>query len=104
MSADPSHTDAVDTTGDPYSHRMSYDGAGHPTFQSVNDEQAHDDTGTEAGKKKKGSASSAANDMELRRLFAENRGRPLKEVAAEVIVHERGPRSEKTKQIFAMLW
>ncbi|KAL8829049.1 MAG: hypothetical protein Q9191_002236 [Dirinaria sp. TL-2023a] len=103
MSAEPSHTDAVDTAGAPFGHRVSYDEAVHPTFQSVNDEQAQEDTGTEAGRKKKGSASSAANDMELKRLFAEHRGRPLKEVAAEVIVHERGPRSEKTKQIFAML-
>ena len=104
MSAEPSHYHAVGTMGGPYSHRMSFDEIGNPTFQSVNDEQVQDDTGTEAGKKKKGSASSAANDMELRRLFSEHRGRPLKDVAAEVIVHERGPKSEKTKQIFAMLW
>lgn len=63
-----------------------------------------DDTGTTDGKKKKGSASSIANDLELRKLFRENVGRSLKEVAAQVLSNERGPRSEKNKQIFAMLW
>lgn len=56
------------------------------------------------GKKKKGSASSIANDIELRRLFRDNQGRSLKDVAAQVLANERGPKSEKTKQIFAMLW
>lgn len=102
MSAGPQHSSNVDISGNTLGRRQSFDGP--PPFQGINDEQAQEDTGTEAGKKKKGSASSAANDMELRRLFAEHRGRPLKDVAAEVIVHERGPKSEKTKQIFAMLW
>ena len=63
-----------------------------------------DESGTGDNKKKKGSASSMANDQELRRLYRENKGRSLKEVASQVLANERGPRSEKTKQIFAMLW
>ena len=66
--------------------------------------EANESQGPEDGKKKKGSASSLANDAELRRLFRENVGRDLKDVAAQVLANERGPRSEKTKQIFAMLW
>jgi regulatory factor X len=51
-------------------------------------------------KKKKGSASgSATNDKELRQLLAQNEGRHLKDVAAEVIQNDR-----TSKQLFAMLW
>lgn len=81
----------------------SYDGKENQGLESLNEEQPQDD-GTGEGKKKKGSASSLANDIELRRLFRENQGRSLKDVAAQVLANERGPRSEKTKQIFAMLW
>ncbi|KAL8791389.1 MAG: hypothetical protein Q9213_000005 [Squamulea squamosa] len=82
-------------------HYQSYDNSG---LEQMNGEQGIDDNGTTDGRKKKGSASSLANDIELNKLFHENRGRSLKEVAAQVLANERGPRSEKTKQIFAMLW
>jgi len=71
---------------------------------NFNDEQTQDDAGPGETRKKKGSASSIANDHELRKLFRENGHRDLKDVASEVLAHERGPRSEKTKQIFAMNW
>ena len=103
-SLDPSHSAGLAAGRPSLAHHQSFDGPGQQGFHHVNDDQGQDDTGTEQGKKKKGSASSAANDAELRRLYTEHRGRPLKEVAADVLVHERGPKSEKTKQIFAMLW
>ena len=102
MSLDPSHSASL-TTGRPsLAHHQSFDGTGQLAFH--HEDPAQDDTGTEKGKAKKGTTSSAANDAELRRLYTEHRGRPLKEVAADVLVHERGPKAEKTKQIFAMLW
>ena len=55
-------------------------------------------------KRRKGSAVTATNDKELREMLAKNEGRPLKEVAQEVIQKERTPMAEKTKQLFAMLW
>lgn len=55
-------------------------------------------------KKRKGSAVTATNDRELREMLAKNEGRPLKDVAQEVIQKERTPMAEKTKQLFAMLW
>lgn len=56
-------------------------------------------------KRKKGSASgSATNDKELRQLLAQNENRDLKDVAAEVIQNDRTSKSEKSKQLFAMLW
>jgi regulatory factor X len=58
----------------------------------------HDD------KRRKGSAVTATNDKELREMLAKNEGRPLPEVAQEVIQKERTPMAEKTKQLFAMLW
>jgi len=55
-------------------------------------------------KRRKGSAVTATNDKELREMLSRNEGRPLQEVAQEVIQKERTPMAEKTKQLFAMLW
>ena len=104
MSLDTNYGAGMSAARPTMTHQPSHDATGQSVLQPLLDDQAQDDTGTEQGKKKKGSASSAANDAELRRLFNEHRGRPLKEVAGDVLVHERGPKSEKTKQIFAMLW
>lgn len=68
---------------------------------------APEDSNTENGgaKRRKGTASSVANDQELRRLLAQYQGKSLKEVAAEVQKNEgSGGKSEKAKQVFAMLW
>ncbi|KAL9602598.1 MAG: hypothetical protein Q9219_001742 [cf. Caloplaca sp. 3 TL-2023] len=87
----------------PLSQYRSYEGDSQG-FEQRNGEQSMGDNGAADGRRKKGSASSIANDIELKKLFRENAGRSLKEVAAQVLANERGPRSEKTKQIFAMLW
>ena len=85
-------------------HKHSFDVPTHPTVMACNDEQTQDDAGVGETRKKKGSASSIANDNELRKLFAANKDRDLNDVAASVLANERGPKSEKTKQIFAMNW
>ncbi|KAI9693490.1 MAG: hypothetical protein M1820_009226 [Bogoriella megaspora] len=54
--------------------------------------------------KKRGAATSATNDKELRELLSANEGRTLKDAAVEVLRTERTPRSERSKQLFAMLW
>ena len=54
----------------------------------------------DGSRRKKGSATSQANDNELRKLFHENQGRNLSDLARQV--SER--RSEKDKQIFGMFW
>lgn len=82
----------------------SFDGKENQALESVNEEQRQQQDDVGEGKKKKSSASTIANDLELKRLFRENIGLSLKEVAAQVLLNERGPKSEKTKQIFAMLW
>ena len=61
-------------------------------------------TDLQEDKRRKGSAVTATNDKELREMLAKNEGRPLKDVAQEVIQKERTPMAEKTKQLFAMLW
>ena len=53
---------------------------------------------------KKSSATSAQNDLELKRLYRQNESKTLQEVATQLQGNERGPQSEKTRQIFAMLW
>lgn len=67
---------------------------------------APEDSNNESNpKKRKGAASSLANDQELRRLLQQYQGRSLPEVAAEVQRNEgSGGKSEKAKQVFAMLW
>ena len=56
------------------------------------------------GQVKKPSKSSAANELEMRQLFQMNRNRSLPEVATELHGNERGPQSERQRQVFAMLW
>lgn len=71
------------------------------------DSPAPEDSNNENGgsKRRKGTASSMANDQELRRLLQQYQGRSLKEIALEVQKNEgAGGKSEKAKQVFAMLW
>ncbi|WQF79950.1 Putative RFX-like DNA-binding protein [Colletotrichum destructivum] len=57
------------------------------------------------GMQKSGSArSSANNELEMRHLFNANKHRGLQDVAGELHGNERGPNSERTRQVFAMLW
>jgi hypothetical protein len=56
------------------------------------------------GPAKKASKSSAANELEMRQLFQANKHRTLPEVATELHGNERGPQSERQRQVFAMLW
>ncbi|KAK4110756.1 hypothetical protein N656DRAFT_790970 [Canariomyces notabilis] len=53
---------------------------------------------------KSGSRSNANNEMEMRQLFHSNKHRTLQDVAEELHGNERGPNSERTRQVFAMLW
>ncbi|KAK0392212.1 hypothetical protein NLU13_1709 [Sarocladium strictum] len=48
--------------------------------------------------------SSANNELEMRQLFSQNKHRGLQDVASELHGNERGPNSERTRQVFAMLW
>jgi len=52
----------------------------------------------------KPSRSSANNELEMRQLFQANKNRHLQDVAEELHGNERGPNSERTRQVFAMLW
>ena len=78
------------------------------TFETLENQSPapEDSENAEPGaKKKKGAATSLANDQELRRLLQHNQGKTLKAVAAEVQRNEGGGgKSEKAKQVFAMLW
>ncbi|EPS27218.1 hypothetical protein PDE_02161 [Penicillium oxalicum 114-2] len=63
------------------------------------------ETSEVAGKKKRGSNSTLANDNELRKLLRQYEGFTLKQMAAEVMKHEgAGGKAEKVKQVFAMIW
>lgn len=57
-------------------------------------------------KRKKGTASTMANDQELRRLLQQHEGKTLRDIALEVQKTEgqNGGKAEKAKQVFAMIW
>lgn len=85
---------------------FSFDRMNSPAVSSVEGDIAGgiDGNGEGDAPKKKGSGASQANDQELRRLFRENENRNLQEVANEVKREEKGPKAEKSKQVFGMLW
>lgn len=74
-------------------------------MEGRSDEQDDVDSQVGAGgPAKKSSKSSAANELEMRQLFRSNQHRSLPEVAMELHGNERGPQSERQRQVFAMLW
>ncbi|KAK4453263.1 transcriptional regulator RFX1 [Podospora aff. communis PSN243] len=92
-------------------HSMSADSfAGNTSFaddSQMMDRDANDDNDSfvgALGNSKSGSRSSANNEMEMRQLFTANKHRNLEDVAEELHGNERGPNSERTRQVFAMLW
>ena len=100
---EPGPNGLLDIQVQPSSHLQSFQDKESQSFVSVND-GSQDNAGAGEPKVKKGSASSIANDQELKRLYQENKTRTLRDVAESVLQEERGPKSEKTKQIFAMIW
>ena len=105
MSADTAWNGGSDAPRPALHHYHSLDGKENLSFPTINENKTQIGAAMlDAQKKPKGNASSQANDQELRRLYRENRHRDLKDVAASVLANERGPKSEKTKQIFAMNW
>ncbi|KAI9791163.1 MAG: hypothetical protein M1833_001573 [Piccolia ochrophora] len=63
-----------------------------------------DPTAENKGVGKKKGSSTAANELELRRLFRENEHKGLHDIAAQLRGDDQGAQSEKTRQVFAMLW
>lgn len=54
---------------------------------------------------RRGTTSTVANDNELRRLLRQYDGYTLHQMAVEVQKHDgAGGKSEKIKQVFAMIW
>lgn len=107
------HTMAYHPDGRPANsrHSLPVDGYGtsfaeddSPLLEGRSDEQ--DDVDSIAGHamNKKTSKTSAANELEMRQLFHSNKHRTLPEVASELHGNERGPQSERARQVFAMLW
>ncbi|KAJ9142544.1 Transcriptional regulator RFX1 [Coniochaeta hoffmannii] len=91
-------------------HSVSADSFnGNASF--ADDSQMLDRDGDEAdsfvgapGNVKPQNKSSANNELEMRQLFTAHKHRTLQDVAEELHGNERGPNSERTRQVFAMLW
>lgn len=84
---------------------MNYGEGDSQMLETRSDEQ--DDVDSVAGVNgpaKKPSKSSAANELEMRQLFQANKHRSLPDIALELHGNERGPQSERQRQVFAMLW
>lgn len=62
------------------------------------------DSGLDVGNAPARSRSNTNNDQDMRDLFNRNSHRALQEVAKELHGNERGPSSERCRQLFAMLW
>ncbi|KAF3770697.1 hypothetical protein M406DRAFT_336309 [Cryphonectria parasitica EP155] len=62
------------------------------------------DSGLDIGSAPTRSRSNTNNDQEMRELFNRNSHRALQDVAKELHGNERGPSSERSRQLFAMLW
>jgi len=75
-----------------------------PILEVRSDEQDEVESIAEPEMARKASKSSAANELEMRQLFQSNKHRSLPEVATELHGNERGPQSERQRQVFAMLW
>jgi len=89
----------------PVEYGPSYNEADSQLLEGRSDEQDDVDSLVGAsGPAKKTSKSSAANELEMRQLFQSNKHRSLPEVASELQGNERGPQSERQRQVFAMLW
>ncbi|KAI0550815.1 RFX DNA-binding domain-containing protein [Xylaria curta] len=56
------------------------------------------------GKKTGGNRTAANNEREMRQLYNASKHRQLADVAKELHGNERGPNSERARQVFAMLW
>ncbi|OAX78111.1 hypothetical protein ACJ72_07584 [Emergomyces africanus] len=86
--------------------------SGHytPMYEGIEnqipDHMMGENDGSEAGpRKRRGTATAMANDNELRRLLRQYDGFSLHQMAAEVQKHDgTGGKSEKVKQVFAMIW
>jgi len=73
-------------------------------LEGRSDEQDEAEMAGTNGAAKKGAKSSAANELEMRQLYQSNKHRSLPEVAQDLHGNERGPQSERQRQVFAMIW
>jgi regulatory factor X len=104
------HNASFQRTSNLSRHSVSADSfTGNGSF--VDDSQMLDREGDEGdsfagvpGNGKPANKSSANNEFEMRQLFTAHKHRTLQDVAEELHGNERGPNSERTRQVFAMLW
>lgn len=86
----------------PVQYPSMYDGMENRMPDQIIEDNEVSETGH---RKKKGTTSTIANDNELRRLLRQYDGYSLQQMAIEVQKHEGGGgKSEKVKQVFAMIW
>lgn len=90
--------------GDPYATNASFTDVDSQMMERDDNEDADSMAGLPPAQKAPSSRTSANNEIEMRSLFQANKHRKLEEVAAELHGNERGPNSERTRQVFAMLW
>ena len=83
---------------------MSIEGQDDSLMDGTSQLQTAGGTTGDGSRRKKASSSGQANDQELRRLFRENENKSLHEIAQQVLKDDKGPKSEKNRQIFGMIW
>ncbi|KAK7402951.1 hypothetical protein QQX98_011303 [Neonectria punicea] len=89
---------------DQYANNTSFTEGESQMMERDENEEVDSMVGIVGPPKPTSSRSSANNELEMRQLFGANRHRNLQDVAGELHGNERGPNSERTRQVFAMLW
>ena len=77
-------------------------GFADPDSQMI--EAKNDDAPVAMPPVQKNTTRTANNEREMQQLFVANKHRSLQDVARELHGNERGPNSERQRQVFAMLW
>jgi regulatory factor X, other len=70
----------------------------------VRDDEVDSVAAAAPGHRSGASRTSANNEREMQLLFQASKHRSLQDVARELHGNERGPNSERQRQVFAMLW
>ncbi|KAF4464971.1 sak1 [Fusarium albosuccineum] len=90
--------------GEQYTNNASFTDGDSQMMERDDNEEVDSMVGMVGAPKPASTRSSANNELEMRQLFSANRNRSLQDVAGELHGNERGPNSERTRQVFAMLW
>lgn len=90
--------------GDSFGANTSFTEHDSQMMEGDENEDVNSLAGVAVNSKPSSNKTSANNELEMRSLFQASKHRTLQDVATELHGNERGPNSERQRQVFAMLW